>query len=135
MLAALLGFFGVLVGAILTHLFSISNEWRIARARLEILVSDDKCLEQAVKHFSKCREEATEWVMDYLDEGEGFCFSKYKDREHAEWLRMRDARKVIVKRCRERSWRDARWRERLRLAFFNRPVSDSVEETHAGESS
>jgi hypothetical protein len=37
MLAALLGFFGVLVGAILTYLFSISSEWR--NRRMETMVA------------------------------------------------------------------------------------------------
>jgi len=37
MLAALLGFFGVLVGAILTYLFSVSNEWQ--NRRLETMVT------------------------------------------------------------------------------------------------
>ena len=37
MLAALLGFVGVLVGAILTHLFAISNEWR--SRRMEAMVA------------------------------------------------------------------------------------------------
>ena len=37
MLAALLGFFGVLVGAILTYFFSISSEWR--NRRMEAMVA------------------------------------------------------------------------------------------------
>jgi hypothetical protein len=37
MLAALLGFFGVLVGAVLTYLFSVSSEWR--NRRLDTMVA------------------------------------------------------------------------------------------------
>ena len=37
MFVALFGFFGVLLGAILTHLFAISNEWR--NRRMEAMVA------------------------------------------------------------------------------------------------
>ena len=37
MVAALLGFFGVLVGSVLTHLFTISNDWR--NRRMEAMVA------------------------------------------------------------------------------------------------
>jgi hypothetical protein len=123
MLAALLGFVGVLVGAILTHLFAISNEWRsrrmeamvasvtasirvlgahegtyhlflgggtppltddrfirafterndaftewrIARARLEIVVSaDDERLKQAIDRFNAIYVATDGWVSAYL---------------------------------------------------------------------
>jgi hypothetical protein len=40
MIAALLGFFGVLVGGILTHLFTISNDWR--NRRMEAMVASGR---------------------------------------------------------------------------------------------
>jgi hypothetical protein len=165
MFAALLGFFGVLVGAILTYLFSISsewrnrrmdamvavvtastrvvgaqermyglfqagdappltddramraltelseahNEWRIARARMTILIPDDEPLKEAIVHFADRREAATECYSDYPKE--------YVDREHKAWEEMRDARRNIVTCCQIRSQKDARLRERLRLPF------------------
>jgi hypothetical protein len=175
MLAALLGFVGVLVGAILTHLFAISNEWRsrrmeamvasvtasirvlgayegtyglflggsappltddrairalternealaewrIARARLEIVVSDDERLKEAIDRFHAVYGKAEEWVSSYLREGEHFHFGDVAE-EHEIWMEMRAARDDIIIRCQIRSRQDARWRERIRLTFSNR---------------
>lgn len=176
MLAALLGFVGVLVGAILTHLFAISNEWRnrrmdamvasvtasirvlgahegiyhlflgggappltddrairalrerneaftewrIARARLEIVVPDDECLKQAIDGFNSVFAAADGWVSAYLKEGESFHFDNVAEAEHKTWIEMRAARHDIITRCQIRSRQDARWRERIRLTFSNR---------------
>ncbi len=176
MLAALLGFVGVLVGAILTHLFAISNEWRsrrmeamvasvtasirvlgahegvyhlflggsappltddrairtlteqneaftewrIARARLEIVVPDDESLKQAIERFNAVIAEADDWVSAYLKEGENFHFGDVEEAEHKTWIEMRAARRDIITRCQIRSRQDARWRERIRLTFSNR---------------
>ena len=176
MLAALLGFVGVLVGAILTHLFAISNEWRsrrmeamvasvtasirvlgahegtyhlflsggappltddrairafterneaftewrIARARLEIVVPDDECLKQAIDHFNAVFAVADDWVSAYLKEGENFHFGDVAEAEHKTWIELRAARHDIITRCQIRSRQDARWRERIRLTFSNR---------------
>jgi hypothetical protein len=174
MIAALLGFFGVLVGGVLTHLFTISNdwrnrrmeamvasvtastrvlgaheriydlfqrgdappladdrairalterseaflEWRIARARLEIVVSDDERLKQAIDHFNRTHAEANAaWVSTYLKEGEHFRFSDVADDQEKIWKEMRAARHDIITCCQVRSRQDARWRERIRLAF------------------
>lgn len=176
MFAALFGFFGVLVGGILTHLFAISNEWRnrrmeamvasvsacirvlsaherifdifqgggaprltddhvvralmerngaltewrVARARLQIIVSDDERLKQAIGRFNTAYGKADRWVSDYLKIGEDFCFSDVKDDDHKIWKEMRAAREEIITRCQVRSRQDAHWRERIRLAFSNR---------------
>jgi hypothetical protein len=176
MLAALLGFVGVLVGAILTHLFAISNEWRnrrmeamvasvtasirllgahegiynlflgggappltddrairalterseaftewrMARARLDILVPDDENLRQAIDRFNAAFVTADGWVSLYLKEGENFHFGEVAEADHERWTEMRAARHDIITRCRIRSRQDARWRERLRLTFTNR---------------
>src|SRR5579863_7535285 len=159
MLAALLGFLGIFVGAILTYLFSISsewrnrrldtmvaivtastrvvgaherlyglfqlgdsppltddrsvralgelgeahNEWRIARARASILISDDASLKGAMDLLSQSREAATECYLDYPKLGVGFQFSDYADRERDAWLQMRSARSDIVMRCQIRA--------------------------------
>jgi len=176
MLAALLGFVGVLVGAIVTHLFAISNEWRsrrmeamvasvtasirvlgahegmyglflgggappltddrairaltersvaftewrIARARLEIVVPDDELLRQAIDRFNAVHAAADGWVSPYLKEGEGFHFDDVAKEEHKTWIEMRAARHDIITRCQIRSRQDAHWRDRIRLAFSNR---------------
>jgi hypothetical protein len=177
MFAALIGFFGVLVGGVLTHLFSLSNdwrnrrmeamvatvsasirvlgalermydlfqqkdsplltddrviralterseaflEWRIARARLEIVVSDDKLLEDAVNGFNEnFLKENNIWISPYLKEGALFRFGDIADQETAIWKEMCAARYDIITRCQVRSRQDARWRERIRLAFSNR---------------
>jgi hypothetical protein len=176
MLAALLGFFGVLVGGILTHLFAASNEWRnrrmeslvavvtastrvlsaheriydlfqgsdmpsltedrtirafaerseafnewrVARARLEIVVSEDERLTQAIDGFSSCREAADNWVSIYLRKGKDFRFTDFASVDNKAWKEMRAARHEIIKCCRVRSRQDARWRERIRLVFSNR---------------
>jgi hypothetical protein len=177
MFAALFGFFGVLLGAILTHLFAISNEWRnrrmeamvatvtasirvlgahegiyrlfqggkappltddrairaltergdaftewrIARARLEIVVPDDKDLEEAIRGFNETYKRADDaWVSIYLKEGEDFRFDDVKDKQREIWEDMRAARRRIINCCHVRSRQDARWRERIRLALSNR---------------
>lgn len=177
MFAALIGFLGVLVGGILTHLFTASAdwrnrrmeamvasvtasirvlgaherihdlfqqgkappltddrvtraltehneaflEWRIARARLEIVVSDDKLLKEAVDGFNgTCTEEDKYFISPYLKEGEHFRFvNEIADKEEAIWKEMRAARHNIITRCQIRSRQDTRWRERIRLAFSN----------------
>ena len=180
MSAAFLGLFGVLVGAFLTHLLTISNEWRnrrmeamvasvtacirvlgaheriydlfqggrappltddrairalaergeaftewrIARARLEIVVADDERLRQAIDRFNAAYGEADVWVSAYLKEGEDFRFADVKDHESEIWTEMHAARHSIITRCQIRSQRDVRWRERIRLAFSN-----SIEDT------
>jgi len=182
MFAALFGFFGVLVGGILTHLFAVSNEWRnrrmeamvasvsacirvlsaherifdilqggdappltddrvvralternraltewrVARARLEIVVSDDERLKQAIGRFNTAYGEADRWVSTYLKKGEDFRFGDFAEVDHIIWEEMRAARDEIITRCQVRSRQDARWRERIRLAFFNR--SDDTEQ-------
>ncbi len=176
MFAALFGFFGVLVGGILTHLFAISNEWRnrrmeamvasvtasirvlsaheriydlfqgkgtppltddrairalaerseaftewrIARARLEIVVSDDERLNQAIDRFNAAYGAAGGWVSAYLKEGEDFHFGDFAGAQNKIWKEMRAARHDIITRCQVRSRQDAHWRERIRLAFSNR---------------
>ena len=177
MFAALLGFFGVLVGGILTHLFMVSNEWRnrrmeamvasvtasirvqsaherlydlligggsppltddhiirvlterseafaewrIARARLEIVIYDDERLKGAIEHFHKTYKKADDsWVSAYLKEGEHFRFADFTDVQKKIWGEMRDVRREIIASCQARSRQDARWHERIRLAFFNR---------------
>jgi hypothetical protein len=176
MFAALFGFFGVLVGGILTHLFAISNEWRnrrmeamvasvtasirvlsaheriydlfqgggaspltddravralterhealnewrIARARLEIVVSDDERLKQAIGRFHAAFGATDRWVSAYLKKGQDFRFYDFADADHKIWEEMRVARDEIITRCQVRSRQDARWRERIRLAFSNR---------------
>lgn len=180
MLAALLGFVGVLVGAILTHLFAISKEWRgrrleamvasvtasirvlgahegiyhlflgegappltddrviraltegyvaftewrIARARLEIVVSDDECLKQAINRFNAVCAAADGWVSPYLKEGEHFHFGDVAEAEHKIWTEMRAARHDIINRCQIRSRQDARWRETYTIDFFQ-PLADT----------
>jgi hypothetical protein len=182
MFAALFGFFGVLVGGILTHLFAISNEWRnrrmeamvasvsacirvlsayervfdifqgggappltddrvvralternraltewrVARARLQIVVSDDERLKQAIGRFDTVYREAVGWVSAYLKKGEDFRFSDFADVDHKIWGEMRAARDEIITRCQVRSRQDARWRERIRLAFSNRLDDDRI---------
>jgi hypothetical protein len=176
MFAALIGFLGVLVGGILTHLFTASAdwrnrrmeamvasvtastrvlgaheriydlfqqgkappltddrvtraltehneaflEWRIARARLEIVVSDDKVLKEAIDGFNEtCAKEGNFLISPYLKEGGHFRFGDIADKEEAMWKEMRTARHNIITRCQIRSRQDTRWRERIRLAFSN----------------
>jgi hypothetical protein len=96
-------------------------EWRVARARLEIIVSDDELLKDAVDKFNKTFEQDDEvWISAYLKEGESFRFEDIKDQEEEIWKEIRAARHVIITRCQFRSRRDARWHERVRLAFSNR---------------
>ena len=96
------------------------TEWRIARARLEIVVSDDECLKQAIDRFNAVCAAADGWVSPYLKEGEHFHFGDVAEAEHKIWTEMRAARHDIINRCQIRSRQDARWRERIRLTFSNR---------------
>lgn len=50
------------------------TEWRVARARLEIVVSDDERLKQAIDRFNTVYGKADRWVSAYLKEGEDFRF-------------------------------------------------------------
>lgn len=186
MLGALLGFFGVLVGAILTYLFSTSsewrnrrletmvavvtastrvigsherlyglfqggdsppltddravraleelgeahNEWRIARARAAILISDDESLTEAMALFAGNREAATECYLDYPRLGVNYHFGDHADREREAWVQMRDARRTIVTCCQIRSRKDAQLARAVASAFFKsypaRLIHDSV---------
>jgi hypothetical protein len=101
----------------LTELSEANNEWRIARARVAILIPDDGPLKEAIERFADRREAATECYLDYPKEGVNFCFSDYADRESKAWEQMRDARRNTVTCCQVRSQKDARLRERLRLPF------------------
>ena len=94
-------------------------EWRIARARLEIVVSDDHLLKDAMDGFNKTYAKDS-WISSYLKEGEHFHFAAIADNEEATWKEMRTARHDIITRCQVRSRQDARWRERIRLALSNR---------------
>jgi uncharacterized protein len=96
-------------------------EWRTARARLEIVVPDDKRLEQAVDDFNYLYRRDDRWVSIYLREGKDFCFEYFRETEGKIWEEMRDGRHHIITCCRVRSQLDARWRERIRLALFKRP--------------
>ncbi len=176
MFATLFGFFGVLVGAILTHLFAISSEWRsrrmeamvaavtasirvlgaheqmyrlfqggfappltddrairalteggeaftewrIARARLEIVVSDDEDLKEAIEDFNRLHAKADAAFSAYLKEGEHFRFGDFADAENEIWKQMREARHNIINCSQVRSRQDARWRERIRLTLSSR---------------
>ena len=52
-------------------------EWRIARARLEIVVSDDNMLKDAMDGFNKTYAKDS-WISSYLKEGEHFHFARYR---------------------------------------------------------
>lgn len=95
-------------------------EWRIARARLEIVVFDDKLLGGAIDDFNNTYRKDSSWMSNYLKEGDKFNFAAIADKEEEIWKEMRAARHVIITRCQVRSRQDARWRERIRLAFSNR---------------
>jgi hypothetical protein len=95
-------------------------EWRIARARLEILVSDDEVLKDAIDDFNRTYAKDSSWMSAYLKEGDKFHFADVADKEEEIWKEMRAARHLIITRCQVRSRQDARWRERIRLAFSNR---------------
>jgi len=96
------------------------TEWRVARARLEIVVSDDERLKRAIYRFNVAYGEADRWVSDYQKKGEDFRFEDWRDFDHKIWEEMRASRDEIITRCQVRSRQDARWRERIRLAFSNR---------------
>jgi hypothetical protein len=97
------------------------TEWRIARARLEIVVPDDKDLEEAVEKFNEIYAEAeSSWLSTYLKEGENFRFVDFKGFEDEIWKELRRARHDIIDRCHARSRQDTRWRERIRVALSNR---------------
>lgn len=101
----------------LEELGEAHNEWRIARARAAILISDDESLTEAIALFAGNREAATECYLDYPRLGVNYHFSDYADREREAWVQMRDARRHIVTCCQIRSRKDARLHERLRLPF------------------
>jgi hypothetical protein len=107
------------IGA-LTERSEAFTEWRIARARMEIVVPDDKRLEEAIDRFNAAYGAADVWVSAYLKEGKNFCFGDFGDAQSKTWKEMRAARHDIITCCQVRSRRDARWRERIRLAFSNR---------------
>jgi hypothetical protein len=97
------------------------TEWRIARARLEIVVPDDKDLEEAVEKFNQIYAKAeSSWVSTYVKEGEDFRFEDFAGVENEIWKEMRRARHDIIDQCNVRSRQDARWRERIQLALSNR---------------
>ena len=95
------------------------TEWRIARAWLEIVVSDDERLKQAIDRFDAIYVATDGWVSAYLKEGETFRFDEVAEAEHKTWKEMRAARHDIIARCQIRSRQDARWRDRIRLTFAN----------------
>lgn len=77
-------------------------------------------MKQAIGRFNTVSGEADHWVSAYLKKGEDFRFSDFADVDHKIWEEMRAARDEIITRCQVRSRQDARWRERIRLAFSNR---------------
>jgi hypothetical protein len=60
----------------LTELGEAHNEWRIARARVTILIPDDEPLKEAVERFADCREAGTECYLDYLKKRNPFSFQR-----------------------------------------------------------
>ena len=104
----------------LTERAEARSEWRIARARLKIVVFDDERLKQATDRFQSANVKADGWISTYLKEGEGFRFNDYAVDDKKIWTEMRAARDDIITSCQVRSRQDARWRERIRLALSNR---------------
>jgi hypothetical protein len=93
------------------------NEWRSARARLEIVITDDPDFYRAMNEFETYRMMATDWTDAYQKEGSEFDYKDYASVDKESWRGMRSARYKIMACARNRSQRDARWNGRLRLRF------------------
>lgn len=68
------------------------NEWRSARSRLEIVITDDTDFYRAMNEFERYRMMATDWTDAYQKEGLEFNFRDYAHVDKESWRGMRSAR-------------------------------------------
>ena len=105
------------VVAALTERNEAHYDWRRARAQVEILIADDKRLDQAMDHLAVHRAEASVWILTYLKDGEYFKYADFTEVDKRSWRGMRAARFEIMDYSCLRSRLDARWFSLLSLRF------------------
>jgi len=93
-------------------------QWRTAQARVEILISDDIALKQAIDAFGEARADATRWILEYQRLGEQFSLGRYSGPQEGSWRAMRAARYKLIQAGRKTTRADSRWRRaKDRLSF------------------
>lgn len=90
-------------------------DWRSARSRLEILIAEDAQLYDAMKKFEEFRDQATDWVRAYVQQGTSYDYTKHLNSQVQAWNGMRTTRHELMEISRVRAERDSRgWLRWLR---------------------